>query len=286
MAGGRAPRDHRARAVDPADLHSMGSRPSTAWQSATTSSATTTCTAAPGNRSLRAPRLTCSWPPARSSATARNGSGSPPVRPPTRALALPRRVGALIGTDPRIIADDVWAKLRHAGLNIEAADLPGTSAGSYYRMKLIRALTLTWLFSGLRSDEISRLRAGCTTGCPFPVTRARSSPPTPSACSTYQSTRPAPRSPSPSTRSSGRPSKPGSPCGPPSPRGWTARPASTSACSSPSARTRSARPTSTARSSRRYAPEPASRPPMSAATSPATGSAPPSPASSTTPKSR
>jgi len=172
VAGGRAPRDHRARAVDPADLHSMGSRPSTAWQSATTSSATTTCTAAPGNRSLRAPRLTCSWPPARSSATARNGSGSPPVRPPTRALALPRRVGALIGTDPRIIADDVWAKLRHAGLNIEAADLPGTSAGSYYRMKLIRALTLTWLFSGLRSDEISRLRAGCIRwqhdGLPIP----------------------------------------------------------------------------------------------------------------------
>jgi hypothetical protein len=28
-------------------------------------------------------------------------------------------------------------------------------------MELIRALTLTWLFSGLRSDEISRLRAGC-----------------------------------------------------------------------------------------------------------------------------
>ena len=30
---------------------------------------------------------------------------------PTRALALPRSVGALIGTDPRVIADDVWAKL-------------------------------------------------------------------------------------------------------------------------------------------------------------------------------
>ena len=28
-------------------------------------------------------------------------------------------------------------------------------------MELIRALTLTWLFSGLRSDEISRLRVGC-----------------------------------------------------------------------------------------------------------------------------
>ncbi len=49
---------------------------------------------------------------------------------PSRALAVPRSVSALIGTDPRVIADDVWAKLLHAGLNIEAADLPGTSAGS------------------------------------------------------------------------------------------------------------------------------------------------------------
>ena len=80
---------------------------------------------------------------------------------PARALAVPRSVSALIGTDPRVIADDVWAKLLHAGLNIEAADLPGTSAGSYYPVELIRALTLTWLFSGLRSDEISRLRTGC-----------------------------------------------------------------------------------------------------------------------------
>ena len=108
-------------------------------------------------------------------------------------------------------------------------------------MELIRALTLTWLFSGLRSDEISRLRlaasAGSTTGCPSRVTPARSSPRTPFACSTYRSTRPAPRSPSPSTRSSARPSKPGRPCGPPSPRGWTARPASRPTCCSPSART-------------------------------------------------
>ena len=91
---------------------------------------------------------------------------------PTRALALPRSVGALIGTDPRVIADDVWAKLLWAGLNIEAADLPGTSAGSYYPMELIRALTLTWLFSGQRSDEISRLRVGCIRwhhdGMPIP----------------------------------------------------------------------------------------------------------------------
>jgi integrase len=81
-------------------------------------------------------------------------------------------VSTLIGTDPRVIADDVWAKLLHAGLNIDAANLPGTSAGSYYPMELIQALTLTWLFSGLRIDEIFRLRVGCIRwqhdGLPIP----------------------------------------------------------------------------------------------------------------------
>jgi len=66
-----------------------------------------------------------------------------------------------IGTDPRVIADEVWAKLLWAGLNLDPADLPGNSADTYYPMELIRAVTLTWLFSGLRSDEISRLRVGC-----------------------------------------------------------------------------------------------------------------------------
>jgi integrase len=80
---------------------------------------------------------------------------------PNRALALPRSVAALIGTNPRVIADEVWAKLLWAGLNLDPADLPGNSADTYYPMELIRAVTLTWLFSGLRSDEIARLRVGC-----------------------------------------------------------------------------------------------------------------------------
>ncbi|MFI6451463.1 tyrosine-type recombinase/integrase [Streptosporangium amethystogenes] len=80
---------------------------------------------------------------------------------PARALAVPRSVAALIGTDPRVIADEIWAKLLWAGLNLVPGDFPGTHTGTYYPMELIRALTLTWLFSGLRSDEISRLRVGC-----------------------------------------------------------------------------------------------------------------------------
>jgi hypothetical protein len=39
-------------------------------------------------------------------------------------------------------------------------------------MQLIRAITLTWLFSGLRSDEITRLRVGAIrwqrNGVPIP----------------------------------------------------------------------------------------------------------------------
>jgi integrase len=80
---------------------------------------------------------------------------------PSRALAVPRSVAVLIGTNPRIIADDLWAKLLWAGLNLEPEDLPGNTADTYYPMELIRAVTLCWLFSGLRSDELSRLRVGC-----------------------------------------------------------------------------------------------------------------------------
>jgi len=91
---------------------------------------------------------------------------------PTRALATPRSVLALIGPHPRVIADDIWAKLLWAGLNIQAHDLPANSSGPCYPMELIRAVTLTWLFAGQRSDEISRLRVGCIRwqhdGAPIP----------------------------------------------------------------------------------------------------------------------
>jgi integrase len=80
---------------------------------------------------------------------------------PQRALATPRSITALLGPDPRVIADEVWAKLMWAGLNLQAADLPQTQAGNFYPLELVRAVTLTWLFSGQRSDEIARLWVGC-----------------------------------------------------------------------------------------------------------------------------
>jgi len=79
---------------------------------------------------------------------------------PGTALATPRSVKALIGPDPRVIADDVWAKLLWAGLNLQSDDLTA-AVGPTYPLELVRAVTLTWLFSGQRSDEIARLRVGC-----------------------------------------------------------------------------------------------------------------------------
>ncbi|MCA1697749.1 MAG: hypothetical protein LC790_02130, partial [Actinobacteria bacterium] len=82
---------------------------------------------------------------------------------PRRVLRVPRSVSALIGPDPRVIADDVWAKLLWAGLNLTAKDLPGhatTGGEPWYPLELVRAIALLWLFGGLRNDEIVRLRLG------------------------------------------------------------------------------------------------------------------------------
>jgi len=84
---------------------------------------------------------------------------------PGRSLALPRSIKALIGRKPRVIADDVWARLLWAGLCLEEADLSRAGRdgvqGYAYPLQYVRALALVWLFAGLRSDEISRLRVGC-----------------------------------------------------------------------------------------------------------------------------
>jgi integrase len=80
---------------------------------------------------------------------------------PRITLATPRAIRALTGPKPRIIADDVWAKLLWAGINLEPGDLPEHRGGAPYPIELSRAVTMTWLFGGLRSDEIARLRLGC-----------------------------------------------------------------------------------------------------------------------------
>lgn len=81
---------------------------------------------------------------------------------PGRVLATPRSVKALIGPAPRTIAADVWAKLLWAGLSLTAEDLPRSGSSIYYPVEFLRALSAVWLFAGLRSDEIVRLRLGCS----------------------------------------------------------------------------------------------------------------------------
>ena len=55
---------------------------------------------------------------------------------PATALRTPRRRGPP-GPDPRVIADDIWAKLLWAGLNLTPEDLP-SPGGQFYPLELIR----------------------------------------------------------------------------------------------------------------------------------------------------
>lgn len=82
---------------------------------------------------------------------------------PGRCLALPRSIKSQIGRRPRVIADDIWARLLWAGLNLNDSDLTRAGANHVqpYPLEYVRALALVWLFAGIRSDEISRLRVGC-----------------------------------------------------------------------------------------------------------------------------
>lgn len=82
---------------------------------------------------------------------------------PRRAFAVPRSLRTLIGPRPRPLPDDIWAKALSAGLGLSSEDLgsQGAAKCNYYPIQMVRALGLVWLFSGLRSDEIVRLRIGC-----------------------------------------------------------------------------------------------------------------------------
>lgn len=84
---------------------------------------------------------------------------------PYRAFRAPRSITSLIERNPRIIADDIWAKLVWAGMNLSADDLSrqghGVGKSHYYPIPMVRALTMVWLFAGIRWHEIRRLRFGC-----------------------------------------------------------------------------------------------------------------------------
>lgn len=90
---------------------------------------------------------------------------------PRRSFATPRPIRALIKPCPKVITDDIWAKLLWAGLNLTIDDLPkGPFDNAKYErrpcypLEMAQALALVWLFAGLRSDEVRRLRVGCVRG--------------------------------------------------------------------------------------------------------------------------
>jgi integrase len=86
---------------------------------------------------------------------------------PVRFFATPRSLSALLSPNPRVIADDLWARLLWAGLNLGAEDLRVRNFGDasratlVYPLAMVRALAVTWLFAGLRCNELLRLRVGC-----------------------------------------------------------------------------------------------------------------------------
>ena len=95
---------------------------------------------------------------------------------PNRVFATPRSIKALIGPSPRTIADDSWARLLWAGLNLVMEDIrPAGLSSNYYPVEMVRALAATWLLSGLRSDEIVRLRVGCIRWQDKPVSASTAS---------------------------------------------------------------------------------------------------------------
>jgi integrase len=90
----------------------------------------------------------------------------PPRFDPYRSFTPPRSVKALIGSSPRVIADDIWAKLLWAGLNLTPEDFvrgykSNGEIHTFHPIEMVRALTVVWLFAGLRGDEIRRLPLGC-----------------------------------------------------------------------------------------------------------------------------
>ena len=81
---------------------------------------------------------------------------------PVRAFGTPRAIRDQIGPNPRDLEPLLWAKLVHAALHLTEEDLPRSGSGAIqYPLALVRAVAVVWVYTGLRSDEVVRLRLGC-----------------------------------------------------------------------------------------------------------------------------
>ena len=209
---------------------------------------------------------------------------------PATALRTPRSVKALTGPDPRVIADDIWAKLLWAGLNLTAEDLPSDRsavlpAGADPRDHADLAVQRP----AQRRDRPPARRLH-----PLAARRRRHQrrrPPGPGPRRRLPARRPRPqdrqlvhqaRRPADGRGDRGMAESPPRS----SRRCSTARPPSRPTSCSPTGPAASPATTSTTRSSRCSAPRPGSPPPTSAGRSPATAPGPRSRRSSTTPRSR
>lgn len=82
---------------------------------------------------------------------------------PRKGFATPKFVRDSIGPSPRTVDSRLWARIVYAALNLTDDDLPKSpNGGTAYPLEMVRAIAVVWVFSGLRSDEIARLRVGCT----------------------------------------------------------------------------------------------------------------------------
>jgi integrase len=84
---------------------------------------------------------------------------------PRVSLAPPAHLLAQVGPAPRVIAREIWSKLLQAALTLRDNDIQPDARSRakhlMYPLEMVRAVALVWVFGGLRSDEIRRLRVGC-----------------------------------------------------------------------------------------------------------------------------
>ena len=289
------PSHHRPGPVDPGDLRGLGRRGRPHARSATTSSA------AAWLAGRQAPRKTViAATKARLSASHAHllprlpgmGVDPPPVRPARGRWPPPQHRGTASARTPASSPTTSGPSCSGPG-STSTADRPARQHGRH--LLPARADPRAHADLAVRRPTQRRDRPAARRLHPLAARRHARSPATPTRSSpsdavclldvpTHKTgtafTKPVDPLARPGHRGlAGRPARPSRRCS-------TARPASASTSCSPSARAGSPRTTSTTRSSRRSAARPASPPPTSAATSPATGPAPPSPASSTTPRSR
>ncbi|WP_120498925.1 tyrosine-type recombinase/integrase [Kiloniella sp. EL199] len=76
-------------------------------------------------------------------------------------LAAPTRILRQRGPNPRVIDDRIWLKLVWASLNLTREDVLADSP--HYPFELIHAAAVLWTHTGLRKNELRRLRLGCST---------------------------------------------------------------------------------------------------------------------------